>query len=275
VEIQDGTSAATEVRLRFTGLSVLGESSGHYLVLCSPVQAADTLDLKDCSLQAGAIGVSGSSSTLTCSLFNNLLECVAVNAADGSISFSARNNLFWRGSVTLTCVDETLGCGDWSVIDNLFDTVSLSATFIDPPPASYNAYKDTSTLPGESSPIILTNTDYQVGPLGAYYYPTNGGQLSTLINAGSSPANDIGLYHFTCTTNQVKETNSTVDIGLHWIAVDANGNPKDSDGDGIPDYLEDANGSGSVDSGETDWQNGSDLGLKVWITQPKNNSNIP
>jgi len=49
----------------------------------------------------------------------------------------------------------------------------------------------------------------------------------------------------------------------------------DTDGDGIPDYLEDRNGNGSVDTGETDWQSASDLGLKVWITEPKSNANIP
>ena len=51
--------------------------------------------------------------------------------------------------------------------------------------------------------------------------------------------------------------------------------PFDYDGDGIPDYIEDRNGSGVTDSGETNWQNPNDLGLKVWITEPKSNSNIP
>ena len=51
--------------------------------------------------------------------------------------------------------------------------------------------------------------------------------------------------------------------------------PLDYDGDGLPDYFEDRNGNGSVDSGETDWRSATDLGLKVWITEPKNNSNIP
>lgn len=49
----------------------------------------------------------------------------------------------------------------------------------------------------------------------------------------------------------------------------------DYDGDGLADYFEDHNGNGSVNSGETDWQNGSDLGLQVWITEPKSNSNLP
>ena len=51
--------------------------------------------------------------------------------------------------------------------------------------------------------------------------------------------------------------------------------PSDSDGDGIPDYLEDRNGNGVTDTGETNWQDPNDLGLKVWITEPKSNSNIP
>jgi hypothetical protein len=45
--------------------------------------------------------------------------------------------------------------------------------------------------------------------------------------------------------------------------------------DGIPDYLEDRDGNGTPDSRETDWQSASDLGLGVWITEPKNNSNLP
>ena len=55
------------------------------------------------------------------------------------------------------------------------------------------------------------------------------------------------------------EGTSTVDIGYHYVATDAYGNPLDTDGDGIPDYIEDANGNGTVDSGETDWQSATDL----------------
>jgi len=55
----------------------------------------------------------------------------------------------------------------------------------------------------------------------------------------------------------------------------SNGRLWDTDGDGVADYFEDRNGNGTVDSGETDFQSATDLGLKVWITQPKSNSNIP
>jgi hypothetical protein len=45
-----------------------------------------------------------------------------------------------------------------------------------------------------------------------------------------------------------------VSVGYHYVATDASGAPLDYDGDGWPDYFEDQNGNGSVDSGETDWQ---------------------
>jgi hypothetical protein len=73
-------------------------------------------------------------------------------------------------------------------------------------------------------------------------------------------ADQIGLYHFTTQTNQVKEANSIVDIGYHYVAVDAYGNPIDTDGDGIPDYLEDTNGNGVFDSGD----------LGDWLVSPYN-----
>jgi len=74
--------------------------------------------------------------------------------------------------------------------------------------------------------------------LGAFYYPTNGSStsLTNLFDAGSRNATNAGLYHFTTTTNQVKEATTTVDTGYHYVAVDANGNPIDTDSDGIPDY---------------------------------------
>ena len=53
------------------------------------------------------------------------------------------------------------------------------------------------------------------------------------------------------------------------MAVDANGNPVDTDGDGEPDYVTDANGNGSTDSGELNWA------LKVFITRPRASSPIP
>src|SRR5438132_11500163 len=99
-----------------------------------------------------------------------------------------------------------------------------------------------------------------VGWLGNYYLPTN----SIFIDKGSvTNAGLAGLYHFTTTTNQVKDGATRLDIGFHVVAV-TNGVPIDTDGDGIPDYQEDINGNGALDSGETDWRSAGDSGLKVW-----------
>jgi hypothetical protein len=119
--------------------------------------------------------------------------------------------------------------------------------------------------------VIVTNYNWQSSWLGNYYLPTN----SPLINVGSTNANLLGLYHYTTQVNQVKETNSIVDIGYHYVAVDTNGIPFDTNGDGIPDYLEDANGNGLIDSGEIGWNIFGDLGLKVIITRPRNGSILP
>ncbi len=69
-----------------------------------------------------------------------------------------------------------------------------------------------------------------------------------MINAGNTNADMLGLYHFTTTTNEVKETNSVVDIGFHYVALNGSNLPDDSTGDGIPDYLKDSNGNGVYDS---------------------------
>jgi hypothetical protein len=141
----------------------------------------------------------------------------------------------------------------------------------------YNTYLNNAIIEdGLKTGDIVTNISWLAGPLGNYYQPTN----SPLINKGSQTADLAGLYHYTVSTNlvsglQIKETNSIVDISYHYVAVDANGNPIDTDGDGIPDYLEDANGNGLVNSGETDWQSATDLGLRVFITRPESNSVIP
>jgi hypothetical protein len=118
---------------------------------------------------------------------------------------------------------------------------------------------------------MVTNYDWQSAVLGDFYLP----DTSTLVDAGSTTADLLGLYHYTTSTNQTQETTSTVDIGYHYVALDANGNPADYDGDGVPDYLEDANGNGAVDSGETDWMLAGDRGLRVLITRPRPPVTLP
>ena len=138
----------------------------------------------------------------------------------------------------------------------------------------YNAFLTNANLTATLGGHEITNLisfNWQSSWLGDYYLPPG----SPLINAGGITADKVALYHFTTQTNQVPETNSIVDIGYHYVATDAYGNPLDSNDDGIPDYLEDANGNGLVDSGEIGWNIVGDLGLKVIITKPQNDSALP
>ncbi len=80
-----------------------------------------------------------------------------------------------------------------------------------------------------------------------------------LANAGSRPPADAELAQYTTRLDQTKELGkSQVDIGRHYVATSGSTSttPKDTDGDGVPDFIEDANGNGLADAGtETDWQN--------------------
>jgi hypothetical protein len=119
---------------------------------------------------------------------------------------------------------------------------------------------------------MVSTYDWQTNWFGDFYLPSD----SQLIQAGSTNANLLGLYHFTTQTSQTPEEDNIVDIGYHYVATDpSSGIPLDNNGDGIPDYLEDAIGNGSDNSGEIGWNLSGDLGLQVIISQPRNGSTFP
>jgi hypothetical protein len=207
-------------------------------------------------------------------LTNSLWQRVIVELEDVSDNPNRfiYNNLFFGGTLSTDVADPAT----WFIYDNLFHKTTITDTW--DVNHNYNTYiTNYSRLsPNAANDIILINTPaFQTNTLGKFYYPTNDGMLSLLINAGSRNATNASLYHFTLRgPDQLKETNTVVDIGFHYVAT-ANGAPIDTDGDGIPDYQEDANGNGTVESGETNWNDANDLGLDVFITRPRNNSVIP
>jgi hypothetical protein len=223
--------------------------------------------LQNCQLYNGVIAANGPLMSVTNCLFQRVN--VLVSDRIGNISQAFYNNLFWEGVLTV----KHLNSGQFTFRDNLFNQTSNTLTgTIDY--CSNNAYVTTNfglLSPTNGDVFLTTSPAYQPGALGQYYYPSN----LSLIHAGSQSAPAAGLYHYTVTTNNAIEGTNIVSIGFHYVAVGSNGLPLDNNGDGIPDYLEDANGNGLVDSGEIGWNVLEDLGLTVIITQPANNTTIP
>ncbi len=127
----------------------------------------------------------------------------------------------------------------------------------------HNAYLHGATnIDYTNNHDIWTNITWQPGPLGSYYQPTN----SPLLNNGSTNASNLGLFHYAVTTNSTVEGSNVVSRGYHYVVVSTNGLPLDSNNDGVPDYLEDANGDGTNNDAES-WNSST----SPWIgTQPFN-----
>jgi hypothetical protein len=233
-------------------------------------QLFTTLELKDCGFTGGGSLNFTAGSVSQIGITNTLFERENLsfsNSVTSGYKVSLQNSLMYGGAYSANAPSSS-----WLIRDNIFDNAMLIET-AGASTHDHNAYINSSTndFPVNTGDIPLSSFNYSVGPLGNYYQPTN----SPLLNCGSQSAASAGLFHYTVLTNEVKETTNQVSIGLHYVALDPNGTPIDYDGDGVHDYAEDANGNGTVDSGETDWQSASDLGLKVQITRPQNNSKLP
>jgi hypothetical protein len=188
-------------------------------------------------------------------LTNNLIDRVNldVEGSDPNPVWYFYNNLFHGGRFYATVPSGRTVYARNNLFDGTTNYNSGSWT------NTHNAYLAIASKlnPTNLTDRFLTSIEYEKGPLGWYYYPTNGGAgtLTDLVNAGSTNAQLLGFYHYTTATNQTKEATSVTDIGFRYVAVNVSGGPSDSDGDGIPDYLEDADGDGTADNGETNWQN--------------------
>jgi hypothetical protein len=255
---------------RFTDFTVIAQDVPHFYL-----GNVGLAGFQDCQLHGGQI----TSANPTVNFTNCLLERVNADIFPGDgVTPWIRNNLVWYG--TFGYAPSVNGA---VIQDNLFDHASIpneiggsGLTYN----GGFNAYVTNfdRLQPTFTSDIILASSpSYQTGPLGGYYLQNS----SSLINAATgTTADQVGLYHYTVMTNlvsgnEIKETNSVLDVSYHYVATDLNGVPIDTNGDGVPDYQSDVNGNGTVESGEIAWKSGGDLGLKVLITRPKNGSTIP
>jgi hypothetical protein len=266
-EIVADASGTVNGTFRFTHF--ITPAGNGYELYHTAGSAYTNLLVQDCEFWGGANNLSGPTNTASVTLKNNLFWRSSLFASNTSAQASLflTNNLFWGvSSVTLSQPSNGL----WSAFNNDFDSCSITNSTLT---NGYNAYLNCAGrlyLTNANDIVSSNSLAYQSSWFGNYYQPTN----SPLIHAGSTSATNVSLYHYTVTTNQVVEGTNTVSIGYHYVAVDANGNPLDSNGDGIPDYLQDANGNGVYDFGDLGvWQNS--LYLKVLITRPRNNSIIP
>jgi hypothetical protein len=269
-----GTAVPTG-QFRFTKFACPAAGGYHLYHYYSGLNYYGSLLVQDCEFWSGANQAGGSSNAVAVlrnDLFARSTVTASVPTAITNDSLSVTNNLFWNTALT---VHASANTNLWSFFNNDFDGCNLGSPSltVNGNNAYLNGVTSARLLPTNAFDIVSSSSlAYQPGPLGTFYQPAN----SPLIDAGSTTADQVGLYHYTTQTNADSyEGTSQVDIGYHYAAVDANGNPLDSNGDGIPDYLEDANGNGLIDSGEIGWNVTGDLGLQVIITRPRNGSALP
>ncbi len=250
--------------------------------------------MQDCSMYGGQIVLgdqAGSTINPSGSVewANNLFEDTFImlqpnfnapaNAPFVDLPFYAYNNLFKRGVLALHPF--TTSQGYWQLKNNLFDREDFSQDSDSSQPLDYNyngwwtnsggdnlllgslagqlttAQTDDGSTNGSNDQILTSPPPYQSGPFGNYYMAPG----TVLQTNGSTTADQLCLYHYTTATNQTVQGNAIVDIGLHYLAASNSANgwvPLDTDGDGIPDYVENWHGDGNYSihtDSETDWLN--------------------
>jgi hypothetical protein len=207
---------------------------------------------------------------------NNLFEDVNINLNpatwwyNGVVNFdeslTARNNLF-KGANWVALEPVPASAGNWTFTDNLFDGIDFQTDPAAPLDFDYNGYYplpvsqelyntlayQLSLTAGDSTSLFSATNDldglhevyldyalpYGSGPFGKYYLTS----ITPLWQAGSRTASDAGLSQYTTSTSEGKDAaNYPVNIGYHYVAA-TNSLPLDSDGDGIPDYVEVENGT--------------------------------
>ena len=202
---------------------------------------------------------------------NNLFESVNINlnpatwwwngVVNFDEAFTARNNLF-KGANWMAIEPVPASAGNWTFTDNLFDGIDFQEDPVAPMDFDFKGYRPlpaSQTLSNTMSAVLsLTANDstalasatnnlgglhevyldyalpYVSGAFGKYYLST----VTPLWQAGSRTATDAGLTQYTTFINQGKDSASQpVNIGLHYVAA-TNSLPLDTDGDGVPDYVE-------------------------------------
>jgi len=251
-----------EIRARFTIFSAPAAEGGHfrddygYLI----VRATD------CEFWGGALA----GYILSCYLTNCLMEYAYGGQIYGwpGCEYHMRNCTWIGGTFYLNVGAPPGGVIPATVKDCAFDRTAFA---VDTPYRNSSHFSYNSFITGQPYPKTPDSTDqlvagfsWQAGPLGNYYLLEN----SPIIGKGSRSVIAAGLFHYTVNVNQRKEENrQQVSICYHYPAVTTPGTPNnyppiDTNSDGTPDYLADANANGVIDTGEAPWYNA----LGQWTT---------
>ncbi len=213
--------------------------------------------LRDCRLQRGHIF---GPSNYTLAATNCIFEHVYVGLASQSTLYCwLYNNTFDHGSVLL---QDNGHNGTFEVHDNIFQETALNWIGV---AHSYNGYIYAGSMPAwvntQNGDVPLSTLAFQNGPLspqfGDFYLPSSSG-----LESGSRTVAAAGLFHYTTRVDQQKDIQQ-VDLGFHYVALNGNQQPVDSDSDYAPDYFEDADGNGVQDGTEfsylvPDWDHDAD-----------------
>ena len=206
----NGTATTASYRVRFTESSQISDD-GYWIYGVANYGQLEWTHSRNYN-QWTIMEMSTSSSALlgvTNTLWNR--GSFYVDLRSGSANFNVRNTYFRKSFNWMFNGSGTYNVHD-SVLDNLMNFTASGLTVNN----GYNAYSPTNatTFSGGSNNKLVADFNWQAGPLGKFYLPSN----NPLIDAGSTTAETVGLYHFTTQLSQVKETISTVDIGLHYVA---------------------------------------------------------
>jgi hypothetical protein len=274
-----GTNVAAAkpvIQLRFTDIPIVGHLQNFFNSSATPRNLGG-VGIRDCWLRGVALTISANSQDYqpntipTFGMTNNLAERSQISLYNGygssvnsQLAVNIYNTLFWQATnaLSLTYNDTSAAAHPaWVVRDSLFDgdstSVSGTGSYTSYFTPSYNAFFNTSSTPlTGTGNVSLTALSYGTGTPSTLVWYINSSTPALKDADTNRTADTAGLYHYTIFTSQAKETNSPVDIAFHYVALDSNHLPMDTDGDGIPDYLEDRNNNGTYDSslGETDWQ---------------------
>jgi hypothetical protein len=248
-----------EISLRFTSIFTPADSTTRRHLMDTGNRHYGRLALQDCDIRniyLYAVPAYSYGTTQTFGWTNNIfarcyLDPRAGYAGDTTPFYLyAYNNLF---SGSTFAAGALLNTTPWVVKDNFFESssASIGGSYFT---AANNGYYNTTSLGGSSNITVPTLDFVSGGPLGDFYYPTTGTGLHSLVNAGSRSAPNATMYHFTTdATLNTREGSSTVDIGFHYAGVNASALVYDDDNDGLISLQEDANGNGTKDTGETDF----------------------